>query len=524
MRLVTVLSLAGLVLAPLAAQATHSVVFTGRFGFVSLDAPNERMGGSLTQLREFDLSVVTPGQNAVARSWVPTTAHSAMWGDGHRDGNHARFYQWKLSYGERFNFAGPFLKYADRNAHDPRLLYWTIRDDAVGKRFEVFTNNGTQTVQIGRGDFFRWGRNGNVEYFITQALIDKARGKDRLNRAESPGAGCIVQDQNRNLYYSPSEGGHWVHGNYGVSQPLFAYDGDIVMIDAADITYDSNGNVQDVNPDVAHSIFPEIGAGPNGQPSIRTIVTNAGAVNFDGGSITTTTKMVGLSLDPNGGTISASLPYGTGQVYPVVPNFVFAWDSGNHGATIFSTRLNPTTNAVGSIAVINGVKCGSDLATSPVTGAHLGVQLDKPNFQPTVMGIAVVPVVPYTPFTADAPNDGAILAADPGIFLDVQAGPNQPVFAILAPGPVGTGTFAPSIDLGAQVGIEGFRSLYAGATGGGISFLPLGITNASGYVTLSFPNIHASIPTGTTVLWQAFKIGTGTLGLALSNPVLQQFK
>jgi hypothetical protein len=94
----------------------------------------------------------------------------------------------------------------------------------------------------------------------------------------------------------------------------------------------------------------------------------------------------------------------------------------------------------------------------------------------------------------------------------------------LGPGPAGTGTFAPSIDLGTQVGIEGFRSLYAGATGGGISFLPLGITNASGYVTLSFPNIHASIPTGTTVLWQAFKIGTGTLGLALSNPVLQQFK
>jgi hypothetical protein len=512
-------ALALLACAPSFAQARHSVLFTGRFGFTSLDAPNERAGGSITQLREFDVSVVTPGAGAFARSWLPTTAHSAMWGDAHNDGNYVRFFGWK-TYFERFNFAGPFVKHADRNKHDPRLFFWTVRDDAVNKPFFVFTSNGTQAVQIQKGDFFRFGRNGNVEYFITQALIDKARGRDRLMRAEQPGAGCICQDAQGNLYYSPAERGHWVHGNYGVSQPVFANDGSIVMIDAADITYDASGNVLDVAADKAHILFEEVMAGPNGQPSVRTMNTNAGANNYNGNRIASSTKMVGLALDPNGGTITASLPYGN-NVYPTVPNFLWCWDSGDYAATIWSSANHPVNQLPGSIAVINGVKMGEDTPSVPGTGAWLGVLLDIPNFQPTLMGIAITDAVPFPSFVADAPNDGAIQMADASIAIDFFTSPSTPVFAVLGLGPVGNGRFQASTDVTGLVGNEGFRSLYVT---GSPEFFPVGITNASGYVTLTLPNVWNPALVGVNLVWHGFKIGSGSLGVALSNPVLQQFR
>ena len=503
---------------PLLAQP-RSVIFTGRFGFTSLDSVNERAGGSITQLREFDISVVTPGAGAFARSWLPTTAHSAMWGDAHNDGNYTRFFGWK-TYFERFNFAGPFVKYADRGAHDPRRFYWTIRDNLVNKVFQVFTSNGTQSVQIQRGDFFRFGSNGNVEFFITQALIDKARGRDRLMRAEAPGAGCICQDAQGNLYYSPSETGHWVHGNYGISLPVFANDGAIVMIDAVDVTYDANGNVLDVAADKAHVLFEETASGPNGQPSVRTMVGNAGANNYNGARIMSSTKMVGLALDPNGGTIFASLPYGN-NVFPQVPNFVFCWDSGDYAATIWSTANNPSNQLPGSIAVINGVKMGEDQVAVPGTGAWLGVQLDIPNFQPTLMGIAITDAVPFPSFVADAPNDGAIRQADPLIELDFFTSPLTPVYAVVGLGPVGPGRFQPSADLTGAVGNEGFRSLYVS---GSPLFFPVGITNPNGYTTLTLPNIWNPSLIGVNLVWHGFKSGTGNLAVALSNPVLQQFK
>ena len=152
---------------------TKSVVFTGRFDCVSLDQVNERAGGSLSLIREFDLAVATPGAAAIARSWIPTTAHSAAWGDGHGDGNYVRFFNWKAVF-DRFNFAGPFVKNSDRAKNDPTRFFWTIRDNAVNKVFKVLTSNGTTPVQIKPGDFFRWGKNGNVEFFITQAQIQKA--------------------------------------------------------------------------------------------------------------------------------------------------------------------------------------------------------------------------------------------------------------------------------------------------------------------------------------------------------------
>ena len=50
------------------AQAPQTLLFTGRFPFVSFDSLNERVGGQITQLSEFEFSTVTPGTGAAARA------------------------------------------------------------------------------------------------------------------------------------------------------------------------------------------------------------------------------------------------------------------------------------------------------------------------------------------------------------------------------------------------------------------------------------------------------------------------
>src|SRR5262245_4241283 len=77
--------------APIGGQ-NKSLIFSGRLPFKSLDAPNERVNGSINQLDEFDFSVVTPGPGALARSLQPATAHQAYLGDGNGDGNFTKFF------------------------------------------------------------------------------------------------------------------------------------------------------------------------------------------------------------------------------------------------------------------------------------------------------------------------------------------------------------------------------------------------------------------------------------------------
>ena len=81
--------------------------------------------------------------------------------------------------------------------------------------------------------------------------------------------------------------------------------------------------------------------------------------------------------------------------------------------------------------------------------------------------------------------------------------------------------FVSSTDLSGLVGNEGFRSLYVT---GSPAFFPVGITSASGYTTLTIPNVWNPSLVGVNLVWHGFKIGSGSLGVALSNPVLQQFR
>jgi len=174
-----------------------------------------------------------------------------------------------------------------------------------------------------------------------------------------------------------------------------------------------------------------------------------------------------------------------------------------------------------SIAVINGTKCGSDIPSVPGNGSWLGVKLDVPNFQPTVMGLAIVDGAPV-PFTADAPNDGAIQQADTGIFVDLYPGVATPTYLFLSAGPVGPGLFQPSIDLSANplLGSDSWKLFYAANN---FSLLSIGLGNANGYLTFQLPNIWQPALVGLTVEFQGLR-STSLTSLALSNPVQMQFK
>lgn len=500
---------------PLPAQNV-TALFMGRFDMVSLDAANERVGGSVSQLNGFDVSYVTPGNNAVARTWLPTTAYSSMMGDPTGSGNYTRF----GSIPDNWDLASPFVKWNDRVLPNPPI-YFTVRDDRVAFPFDQFVQFGSQTVTVRAGDYFRWTHNGNIEVFITQALLQKADGLDPNGGAETHGASALVQDAQGNLYYSPLEGGTWVLGN-DPTNPAWCSRAGVIMIDAANITYGANGNVQDIVADSAHIIFGGAAqGGPNGQPSILDMVFNAGAMDYTGSPIISYFNTYGLALDPAGGTLQASIPrvVGGNTVYDTVPHLVFTSDSGTHAATLFSTRDNPLTQAAGSIAMINGVKFGSDIYGVPASGAWWGVQ--QSGFSPTLMGIAFIDPINIEPFAADAPRNGAVTVVDPMLEVDFYPGASVPVVMLLSAGPGGPGQFQLSFDVSRWFGGFSFSHLYPLTPPVTIS-LPLGVANPAGYITFAATNPITPALAGVTLMAQGVRLPGGAV--ELSTPVTLQFK
>ncbi len=517
MRSICLAGLLALSCAPLAAQS-KTLLFTGRFPFTSLDDVNERTGGSISKLEEFDISSVTPNATSpfYARSfWLPTTAMQTIAGDAYNDNNYTRFYNFK-TYFERWNFAAPFVKVSDQANCTWDKVYWTVRDNNVNKNFTVKTANGTATATIQPGDFFKFDKNGNVEYFITQTLVMKAAGPQP--GTFKPGASAICQDANGNLYYSPAEGGNYVSANIGT--PVYHSDASIMMIRAADISYDARGNVLDVIAASAFAIFSEVQGGPNGQPTIRQMMVNSGALLTSGAPIASSNNMVGLALDPNGGTITASIPWGTAQTYEVVPNFIWVDDGGTQAGTVYSSAVNPLNNNVGSIAVINGVTMGSNIA--PPTGAYWGVKQDVANFQPTMMGIAVIDTPRVEPFLADTPNSGAILSTDVNIDWDFYAGPTAPVVALLSAGPIGANQVPFGLDAGFVLNNESFRCLYGLSSQ--LGSFAAGVSSPAGYANLQLPKPTQGGLAGLTLIVHGVKFIGSAPGFAVSNPVISQFK
>lgn len=494
---------------------SQSILFTGRFPFVSLSSPNERLGGSASRLEEFDFSYVTPGAGAAARSLLPATAMQCYLGDGDNNGNYTKFRGLK-TYFEALQIGGLFVKARDKATVDAHKVFFTVRDN-VTANIEVFTNNGTAVSVLRPGDWVRLLPNGNVEFFMTADQLDVAAGPPNTGGTSVRGAHALLQTAGGDLYYVPVQGGHWVNGNGPT--PVFANDGAIVKIDAASITYDGNGNIASFAPNSARLILEEVNVGPSANPvSVRTMVVASGAQNRDGTPVVAAGiygKTVGIDLDPNGGTFTSAYPDSANN-FTQEPNLVFASDAGSYAGTIFSTASN------GSVAVINGVTCGSVSPGVPATGSWLGVQFDYANFQPSLMSLVLVPALRYEPLVLDMPDFGAVTTTQATIDIDVQAQPNQFVFVLGEVGPAAPGGFPLSTPISLFPPVfsaDSYRDLFVGPNSASIGFA---VCNFAGFGTVSLINFHGGRFTNATIVLQAAGIGNGNF--QTSNPVMLQLK
>ncbi|HEB53785.1 MAG TPA: hypothetical protein ENI87_11085 [bacterium] len=501
------------------ATAQSAILFTGRFPFVSTDAANN--AGSIPQMTPFDFSYALPlaGIPTVGRTMLPATAMHAYLGDGDADGDYLKLRTWKPSYFTNVGIDGVFVKHG---VTGPTFedVYFTPRLDAATTPFEVLTSNGTP-VQLAEGDWVRFLPNGNVEFFLTQAQLAIAAGA-QVN-GDVPAAGALAQAANGDLYYVPHDGGHWVNGNQ--SGQVFCYDGAICKIDAANITYDANGNVAALAPDSARLLINEVGSGPGGTLNVRQLVQNAGSYDRTGQPIATAGvygKTGGLGLDSNGGTFTPMFPDATGA-FPPEPNLVFCSNAGSYGGTIWTTANNGDVyeiNAFGGPGT--GILCGSKTAGVPADGSWLGVQLDIGNFQPTLLGMTIIDL-PQDRLIADMDDYGALAdsATQPNWVVDYWGEPGTGVFQLISVGPQPPSLVVPSLP--ASVVPLGFvpaswPDLFHATSpiGTGVA-----VTDAFGYASVSVGNPNTGAFAGFTIMVQGLGI-TPTQQFQLSSPVLVQ--
>jgi hypothetical protein len=507
-----------LMLAALAASlpAQQTILFTGRFPFVSLDDVNERPGGAITRLEEFDFSYVVPAPACAARTLLPATAMHCYLGDGDNNGTYTKFAGFK-TYFENIQIGGLFVRAADVGNVTWDKVYFTVRDNVAGKDIEVLTNNGTTVHTLVPGDWVRLLPNGNVEFFATAAQFAVAAGSPPSGQATVPGAHALLQTPAGDLYYAPVQGGQWVNGNS--PGPVFANDGAICKIDAAAITYDAAGNIASIAPNSARVVIEETNNGPSSSPlTTRGMVLNSGAYDRTGAPIAVAGvfgKISGLAFDPQGGTFLARWPDANG-VFQLEPNLLFCSDAGSYAGSIFSTNNN------GSVAVINGVLCGSTTPGVPADGAWLGVRLDVPNFQPSLMGFQLVGPLPSTPLVIDQNGLGRlpVQTSQPQWLIDAFSDPSTLVFFYISLGPTAPGGFVPSVPT-AFVPLPwatgSWNDIYLV---GGIVSLGVVFTDAFGYGTLTLNNPNNGTFPGVTLMVQG--IGLQPTGFQLTTPLLVQ--
>jgi hypothetical protein len=506
-------------LAALAPAQIQTILFTGRFPFKSLDAANERPNGAITRLEEFDFSYVTPGPGAGARTLFPATAMQCYLGDGNADGNHLKFNGFK-TYFEALQIGGLFVKSNTTGGVQWTDVYFTVRDNVATKQFEVLTNNGTVPAVLAPGDWVRLLPNGNVEFFMTAAQLAVAAGAPPATGSSVPGAHALLQTATGDLYSVPVQGGQWVSGN-APGTPVFAQDGAICKIDAINIAYDAAGNIASFAPNSARLIIDEVAPGPLAGLTTRQMVLNSGGFDRTGNAPLAVAgifgKLCGIGVDPNGGTFTSTFPDALGN-YTTEPNFVFCSDAGSYGGTIFSTASN------GSLATINGVLCGSNTLGVPADGNWLGVSLDVPNFQPSLMSLCLVDFVANQPLIVDQNGFGSLPAAatQPSWDIDVGGSAFTPVFLFLSTGPTAPGSFAGSVPTPfVPLPFTGDSWDDVFLLNGPFS-LGFAITDAFGYGTVSTPNPNNGSFAGFTLVVQ----GVGLVGSSfqLTTPMLVQLQ
>ncbi|MCB9883712.1 MAG: hypothetical protein H6834_18125 [Planctomycetes bacterium] len=506
--------------AALGAQA-KTLLFTGRYDMVSTE------GGQtiLDAIRGHDIAAVTPGAGATAWSMIPSTSIQAMAGDIDGDGSVSQL-SGVLSYSSgAFDICGPFVKWADKTNFSPSKVFFTVQVySGTSATLTVAANN--KPVALRPGDFVRFLPSGEVEYFITQDLIMKAAGTQ--TGAWAPGANCLTQDKDGNLYFSPAygvtnsgggpAGGIWIEKGLP-SGTHYTYDAGIVAIDKADITYDAKGNVVDVKAASAKVVMNEIN-NPTNQPNVRDLCKNSGAKDDLGCPTDITFWMGGLDIDPNGGTF-------VDWNNITRPNLIFTvvrsafQTCGSWKGTVHSTAMYQ--QQLGSIAVVNGVQLGS---MTKADASWLGLQ-DSQTLaaSPLLQGLCWVEggynvKAPYGFPVGDAGGkDGVFtVGTDPTVDLAVQGVTARfPVAAISFGGGATKGGNLVGVDVSATLG--GWQYFYPPI---GWTVFPGGATDAKGQVSYNFPLPNDPTLKGVNLSWQ-FVTFNQSQGLDVTPPVSTEF-
>lgn len=500
----------------LASAQPKSLLYFSMYDSKSLDT---NAVGALADFRPFDLAVVTPGANATAHPLMPAAGISATMGDPNGDGVFAEFNG--LPQGA-WGLGSPFVKWDEKTSTDPRRVFWTIREASTTvPTIQVFEGTSLSTVRV--GDWVRITDVGEAEFFIKQEHFLAAMGLQ--SGAHVVGATAMCQAANKDLYYCPAhgisggslQGGHWVSTGSGLT---FAFDGAICRIPAGAITYDPLGNVSSIVPGSARLVMNETGAGPNMEPSTRTMVQNSSANDSIGNKCTITFMMNGLEIDPNGGTW-------TGWFGNTHPNLIFTFENpatsccggpwGSWMGTVFST------SGLGTIARINGRQMG--VTTGMADGSWTGLTAASGSANaPITRGLAWVDsgyqsTAPYGNATLQTANDGLIVRAnDPNARLYLQAPEaNQTNVFFLGFGAVQGGRPL-SVDLTPVV--AGYGSVYV-LNQGPVQLVGT-TSNAAGQSSVTIPVPLDQVLTGLPIVWQAYCVTSGTD--QISNPVVTEIR
>jgi hypothetical protein len=517
MRLFSVGSLFALIasLTTLRAQLP-CMLFTGSRPFVSRDVIHERPGGAITQLSEYDISMMLPtGGFSVARTLIPATAIQSYLGDGDFDGNYLKFLGWKAFYDQAIGLGGLFVKAADRGNVTWDKIYFSVRfgPGVIAEEFEVFVAGGIPYL-VEPSDWVRLMPNGSSQWFLAPGQLLTAAGPQQSGGPV--GCGALLQSAAGDLYYSPSDGGHWVSGIAGPS--LFASDGAICKIDAANISYDSAGNVMGITPGCARLLSNELLG--SGSPSVRGWVQQSGAMDRTGAAMQVSDygKTGGLAFDPGGGTWMPAYPDASGN-FVAEPNMIFCTESPEYAGTLFSTRNG------GEVAVITNTTCGSTVAGVPADGSWLGVEFDLAADQPSILGFTLIDIPPYPDYLIADQDEYGLLrdaAVQPTWNIDFHGTPNMPILGLFCEGPQGAASFPVSMPINLiplPMASNSWPDLFHVS-----SALNLGatITNSHGYATITRANPNLVGLSGFTAMVQG--VGLHAAGLQFSTPILIQLQ
>ncbi|MCB9879561.1 MAG: hypothetical protein H6835_18355 [Planctomycetes bacterium] len=323
-----------------AGTAQHTVLMTAGTSderTLGLDAPE------LDLIRNDEIYAVTPLPGTAYTAWpfLPTSLEWYYVGDGDGDAQYVE----ASTDGPGGAIDAIFVKSGAVGPVSPRDVFFSI------------ASTNTHLPGVSTADVVRYSAQGVREVFVSEAQLMTATGGTSLN------LDALCQTPAGDLLLSFSLTETLAIGSVD--------DGDLLLIPAAAITYDADGNVAAIAADSVALVAT--------QADLIAMVNNSGFHTSVGGTVTTSFDLTGLEVDPNGGTFVAPQ-----DPTIVLPDLLFCWnDFSNDGALI-------STAGGGSIGVVNGVAMGSTVATQ---GDQIGWLPDSTGTNGPG-GLALIPLQP----------------------------------------------------------------------------------------------------------------------------------